>query len=334
LLKTALRKILRNDLAGITFALVLLCTLLTVFTSGFFSAYNLDSIIKDISIFAIVGMSQMVTLGVGQFNLAIGAIGGCAGMVCGALLELMGIPYAIAVIISMAAGYLLGYFQGFLIVKTKINAFIVTLALASVYHGLNMTATENRFFRNIPSSFKAIAKGNLGGVPILLIFVFITMLIFWILFNRTVTGRRILATGVNAKAADYAGIDSGSTIRLAHGLSGLLAALAAVLTISKLGAAQTSIGSTWLLISFAAPILGGTLLSGGKVSIVGTFLGAALMIIITNALVLFGVSSYWFQAFTGGILLLAFTINQIRITMNTGEDRVLIGGGKQFEKTN
>ena len=99
------------------------------------------------------------------------------------------------------------------------------------------------------------------------------MLIFWILFNRTVTGRRILATGVNAKTADYAGIDSGSTIRLAHGLSGLLAGLAAgVLTISKLGAAQTSIGSTWLLISFAAPILGGTLLSGGKVSIVGTFL--------------------------------------------------------------
>jgi ribose transport system permease protein len=154
------------------------------------------------------------------------------------------------------------------------------------------------------------------------------MLILGILFNRTVTGRRILATGVNAKAADYAGIDSGSTIRLAHGLSGLLAGLAAVLTISKLGAAQTSIGSTWLLVSFAAPILGGTLLSGGKVSIVGTFLGAALMMIITNALVLFGVSSYWFQAFTGGILLFAFAINKIRITMNTSEGRVLIEGGK------
>lgn len=326
--KTTLRKIVRNDLAGITFVLVLLCTLLTIFTDGFFSAYNLDSVIKNMSIFAIVGMSQMLTLGVGQFNLAVGAIGGCAGMVCGALLELMGIPYTIAVIASLAVGYLLGYFQGFLIVKTKMNAFIITLALASVYHGLNMTFTENRFFRNIPNSFKAIAKGSLGGVPILLIFVFITMLIFWILFNRTVTGRRMLATGVNAKAADYAGIDSGSAIRLAHGLSGLLAALAAVLTISKLGAAQTSIGSTWLLISFAAPILGGTLLSGGKVSIVGTFLGAALMTIITNALVLVGVSFYWFQAFTGGILLFAFAINKIRETMNTSEGRVLIEGGK------
>jgi len=325
--KRTLGKIVRNDLAGITFILVLLCTLLTIFTSGFFSAYNLDSVIKNMSIFAIVGLSQMVTLGVGQFNLAVGAIGGCAGMVCGVLLELMGIPYVIAMIVSLAVGFLLGYFQGFLIVKTKINAFIITLALASVYHGLNMTATENRFFRNIPNSFKAIAKGNLWGIPVLLIFSFITMLIFWILFNRTVTGRRILATGVNAKAADYAGIDSGSAIRLAHGLSGLLAGLAAVLTISKLGAAQTSIGSTWLLISFAAPILGGTLLSGGKVSIVGTFLGAAFMTIITNALVLVGVSFYWFQAFTGGILLLAFAVNKIRETMNTGEGRVLIKGG-------
>jgi len=326
--KTALRKIVRNDLAGITFALVLLCTLLTIFTDGFFSAYNLDSVIKNISIFTIVGMSQMVTLGVGQFNLSVGAIGGCAGMIFGALIELMGIPYVIAIIISLTAGYLLGYFQGFLIVKTKINAFIVTLALASVYHGLNMTATENRFFRDIPNSFKVIAKGNLWGIPILLIFSFITMLIFWILFNRTVTGRKMLATGVNVKAADYAGIDSGSTIRLAHGLSGLLAGLAAVLTISKLGAAQTSIGSTWLLVSFAAPILGGTLLSGGKVSIVGTFLGAALMTIITNALVLVGISFYWFQAFTGGILLLAFALNKIRESMNTGEGRVLIEGGK------
>ncbi len=310
--KDFLIKIARNDLAGITFATILMCLILIFFTNGFLTAYNLDSLIKDISIFTIVGMAQMVTLAVGQFNLAVGAIGGCVGMIFGTLVELMGMPYWVAMIISLAAGYIFGYFQGFLIVKTKINAFIITLALVNVYHGLNMTFTENRFYRNIPDSFKAISKGNLGGVPILLILVIITMFIIWILFNKIVVGRRILASGVNVKAADFAGINSGGTIRLAHGISGMLAGFAAILTISKLGAAQTSIGTTWTLISFAAPILGGTLLSGGKVSIVGTFLGAALMTLITNALVMFGVNAYWFQAFTGGILLLAFAINKIR----------------------
>ncbi len=310
--KGLLTKIIRNDLAGVLFATIFICLILIFFTNGFLTAYNLDSLIKDISIFTIVGMAQMLTLSVGQFNLAVGAIGGCVGMIFGTLVELLCIPFWIAMIISLAAGYILGYFQGFLIVKTKINAFITTLALINVYHGLNMTITENRFFRNIPDSCKAIAKANLGGVPILLIFVLIAMLIIWILFNKTIVGRRILATGVNVKAADFAGINSGSAIRLAHGISGMLAGLAAILTISKLGAAQTSIGTTWLLISFAAPILGGTLLSGGKVSIVGTFLGAALMTLITNALVMFGVNSYWFQAFTGSILLLAFAVNQIR----------------------
>ena len=305
-------KIIRNDLSGITFITALICIILIFFTNGFLTAYNIDSLIKDISIFVIVGMAQMTTLAVGQFNLAVGAIGGCVGMIFGTLVELLGIPYWIAMIIGLVAGYILGYFQGFLIVKTKINAFITTLALINVYHGLNMTFTKNCFYRNIPIQFKAIARENLLGIPILLIIVFITMIIAYILFNKTIVGRRILATGINAKAADFAGINSGSAIRLAHGISGLLSGLAALLTISKLGAAQTSIGTTWLLISFAAPILGGTLLSGGKVSIVGTFLEATLMTLITNALVMFGVNAYWFQAFTGGILLLAFAINQIR----------------------
>ncbi len=310
--KELLIKIIRNDLSGITFVTALICLILIFFTNGFLTAYNIDSLIKDISIFAIVGMSQMMTLAVGQFNLAVGAIGGCVGMIFGALMELLGVPYWIAMIVGLVAGYILGYFQGFIIVKTKINAFIITLALINVYHGLNMTFTKNCFYRNIPIPFKTIARENIWGIPILLIIVFITMLIAYMLFNKTIVGRRILATGINARAADFAGINSGSAIRLAHGISGLLSGLAALLTISKLGAAQTSIGTTWLLISFAAPILGGTLLSGGKVSIGGTFLGATLMTLITNALVMFGVNAYWFQAFTGGILLFAFAINQIR----------------------
>lgn len=333
MLRKAFQKFLQNELVGIGFTLFVLCASLLIFTKGFFSAYNIDSLARDVAIFTIVGMSQMVTLGVGQFNLAVGAIGGAAGMVCGAMLELLGVPFIVAIIAGLIVGYALGYFQGLLIVKTKINPFIITLALISVYHGINMTITQNVFFRNLPDNFKAIAKASVFRIPVLVIIVIAIMLIFWFLFNRTVIGRKMLATGVSTRAADYAGINSAKVTMTAHGLSGLLAAAAGILTISKLGAAQTSIGTTWLLISFAAPILGGTLLSGGKVSIAGTFIGATLMTVLTNALVLFGVNFYWFQTFTGSILLLAFAANKLRSTMSYGQDNAIAIGGKKIEQS-
>ena len=324
--------VINNDLAGISFTLLLLLLILRIFTEGFYSAYNLDSILKDIAIFTIVGMAQMVTLSVGQFNLAIGATGGAVAMIAGAMMELLGVPYPIVLLVGLICGFILGYFQGFLIVKTQINPFIITLALISIYHGMNMTITKNMFFRQIPTEFKAIAKYNLfGSFPLLLLIVFFVMAIFWILFNRTVLGRKMLSVGVSKRVADFAGLNAGQNIRIAHGLSGVLAALAGMLTVGKLGAAQTSIGSTWMLISFAAPILGGTLLNGGKVSIIGTFLGACLMTIITNALVLFGVNSYWFQAFTGSILLLAFAINKARVDISSRQAKETEAGGKKVE---
>jgi len=321
-MKKVLKAALRNDLAGVGFTLLLLVVILCVFTEGFVSAYNIDSILKDIAVFTIVGMAQMCTLSVGQFNLAIGAIGGCVAMVFGALVELVGIPFPIAIIVGVIVGLLLGYVQGFLIVKTKINPFIITLALINVFHGINMTATENMFFRQIPEGFKAIGKANVFGfLPVLLLVVFVFMLVFYILYMKTIVGRRILATGVSKRAADFAGINADRNVLLAHILSGLLAACAGLLTVSKLGAAQTSIGDTWMLYSFASPILGGTLLNGGKVNVVGCLLGAGLMVIITNALVLFGVNAYWFQCFTGSVLLLAFAINKMRSTMSIQSEK-------------
>ena len=333
MLKKIKKLALSNDLAGIGGTLVLLLLLLLIFNRGFYSAYNLGSILRDVAIFTIVGMAQMVTLSVGQFNLAIGSIGGCAGMVAGAMMELLGVPYPIVIVCALIIGFLLGYLQGFLIVNTGISPFIITLAMISIYHGMNMTITENVFFREIPTEFKDISKIDVFGfLPLLLVITFVVMAIFWLLFNRTVLGRKMLATGVSKRAADFAGLNGGQNIRLAHGISGILSALAGVLTVSKLGAAQTAIGETWMLISFAAPILGGTLMDGGKVSIVGTFLGAALMTILTNALVLFGVDSYWFQVFTGSVLLLAFAVNKARVSMSQAQEKQeLDAGGQKLE---
>jgi ribose transport system permease protein len=245
-------------------------------------------------------------------------------------------PWMIGLIVAMLVGMLLGAMQGGLIVKSKINPFIISLALISVIRGINMAVTENIYFRKLPQEFKDLSiktfpastaqeagKQATYGIPIMFIFVIIIMVVMWIIYNRTSLGRKLLATGVNRRAADFAGINSDKYITIAHGISGLLCAVAGVLTASKLGAAQTSIGDNWLLYSFAAPILGGTLLSGGKVSIVGTLIGAGIMTVLTTVLALLKLDAFTHQIFIGAILILAFVLNKIREELNKKQDKVL-----------
>ena len=226
--------------------------------------------------------------------------------------------------------------QGGLIVKTKINPFIISLALISVFHGINMGVTENIYFRKLPEGFKGLntitfpeATAKAGetstfGFPLVFLIVIALMVVMWVLYNRTAFGRKMLATGVSRRAADFAGISSNKYVMLAHGLSGVLCALAGMFTASKLSAAQTSIGDNWLLYSFAAPILGGTLLSGGKVSIIGTMIGAGIMTIITTVLAVLKLDAFTHQIFIGGILLLAFILNRGRETLSKQQDKALL----------
>ena len=352
--KKGLIKFIKNDLASISVIFIILLAVVIFKSQQARLGYSLVSISKDIAIFTVVGMAQMATLAVGQFNLAVGAMGGAAGMVCGYMINIpnagmmdveqyaqaeigLALPWIIGVAAALVVGFLIGVLQGGIIVKTKINPFIITLAMINVLHGINMAITENIYFRNLPMGLKDISTvtvpasstpvaGETGtyGLPIIFIVVLVVMGIMWLLYNRTVLGRKMLATGVSTRAADFAGISSSKYITIAHGISGALCGLAGVLTASKLGAAQTSIGDQWLLYSFAAAILGGTLLNGGKVSIVGTMIGAGIMTIMTTVLALLKLDAFTHQIFIGGVLLLAFVLNKGRENLSKKQDRSLI----------
>jgi len=350
LLKRGLMKLIRNDLAGISVILIILLVIVISMSQPARLGYSMTSMTKDISIFAIVGLAQMATLAVGQFNLAVGAIGGVSGMVCGILINMptagdmsvekyvqaevgMGWPWFAGLIVAMLIGLLLGLLQGGIIVKTKINPFIVSLALISVFHGVNMAVTQNMYFRKLPEAFVGLNSSTLPatfgkpdkfGFPISFFIALVVMFITWVIYNRTATGRRMLAVGVSKRSADFAGISSNKYILIAHCLSGIFCAIAGVLTASKLAAAQVSIGENWLLYSFAAPILGGTLLSGGKVNIVGTMIGAGIMTVIVTVLALLKLDAFTHQIFIGGILLLTFMLNMAREALTKRQDKVLV----------
>ena len=312
LIVTLWRGLVRWDLASVTLALAVVCGALLIGAPAFHSAYNLRALGFTIAVNGVVALAQLAVLSVGQFNLALTAIGAMSGLLAGWLMQVVGLPWGLAAVLAIAFGALAGGAQGALIVRSRINPFIVSLALAAAYMGLMLGLSRGASFNQLPPAFVALGRANIFGLPGLLAFSLVVAAAILVLFQRTVSGRWLLATGANLRTALISGVATDRMIVAAHMLSGALAGVAAVMLVARLGSAQPSLGSEWLLPSFAAPVLGGTLLTGGRVLVVGTYLGALLLAVIANGLVLFGVSAYWYQTLLGIVLLIALAVERSR----------------------
>ena len=197
------------------------------------------------------------------------------------------------------------------------NAFIVTLGLASAYYGVMFVVLGNERYQKIGAALPVMGRGAIGNIPNIFIVSMVVCAMVWVFVRFTVPGRNLLATGASPLAARFSALPVNRTVIGAHSLSGALAGVAAILLVSRLAVGSPAIGQDWLLTSFAAPVLGGTLLSGGKVSVVGTVLGATLLAMIANALVIVGISQYWYQAGLGLIILGAVSLDQLRVRLLT-----------------
>lgn len=297
---------------GLLIVIVVLITAITIFIPSFASPFNLFSLTRNLAVDTIIGFSMMVVLALGHMNLAVGAIGACAAMVTGYALESLGLPIPLAIATALVAGIFLGALNGVLIVRTGLHSFVITLATASLYFGLMFILTRAEAFRNLPPEFSALGKGRIGSFSSFLVVTVIIAAGLVVLFNFSQLGRQILAAGANTVAASLSGVPVSGVIIFAHALSGFLAAVAGVMVTARLAAALPSIGEDWLLPSFLAPLLGGTLLAGGYVSVIGAMLGAILLSILQNGLILLNVSGFWIQFFLGLALLVAVGIDRWR----------------------
>lgn len=287
------------------------------FTEGFVSDFNIFSVGRLVSIAVVVGFSQMVVIGIGQMNLSVGAIGGVVAMVLGWLVQAIGVPWPVAILLAVTFGGILGGINGVVIVRTRINAFIVTLGSASVFTGAMFILTKVEAFRDLPHGFIEFGRSRLFGyVSPLVILMLVVLVVLFLLYRGTTLGRQMLATGANARAARVSGVPVDRIITVTHMLSGALAGLAGVMLVLRIGSAIPSIGTAgggdWLLPSFAAPAIGGTLLSGGVINVVGTFIGGLLLGSIENGLTLLSVPGFWVQLLAGLVLLVAVMLDRAR----------------------
>ncbi len=305
------------DRLGLFVVIFMFWLIFVVFAQGFLTGITIFGLSRSIAITTVIGLSQMVVLSIGHMNLAVGAIGGMVSIFTGWLMQEHRFPIWGAIAAGLALGALTGWLNGWLITRTGINSFIVTLGMGSVITGLVFILTKAEAYRDLPRAYVTFGKrrwieiGWLEISPLFVIALIVTALVF-LVYHGLAIGRQMLATGANARAARLSGVPVERVVHVAHAWSGFLAGLAGIMLVSRLGSALPSVGDDWLLPSFAAPIVGGTLLAGGAVAVVGTLLGAVLIESVSVGLTLMNVPSFWIQLFIGLVLLLAVLLDRAR----------------------
>lgn len=312
------KNLINSTESGIFGVLILMCLILTIVTPSFADGYNLGVLVRQFSFVAILAMGQTLVLLTRGIDLSIGAIAGLTGILTAWLMVNTGINPFVCVVLGVIIGTLLGSINGILITKLNLNPFIVTLAMGEVFFGLIMVITQGWPIQGIPEKVLFLGQGMIGSAPIPGVIMVILGIILIYTLHSTPFGRHIYAIGGNESAANLVGIRIDKTKIIIYALSGGFAACAGILMMLRLGAGQPQIGEGWLMPAITAAIIGGTSLMGGQGKIIGTVLGAALMGVLANAIVLLSVSAYWERVIIGSVVLLAITFDRIR----QGKNRV------------
>ncbi|MEU5289667.1 ABC transporter permease [Streptomyces umbrinus] len=288
-------------------------------------------LLRDVATLTVVALAQMVALSVGHMNLAVGRMAAFGAMFAGLGYDRLGLPMPVGLLLCLAAGAAIGAVTGWLIARTGVSSFVVTLAMDFALLGLvsllYSALTEDAAFTTRPSgidelrsySLADICAGPICGspaVPQIAQFTVLAMIGLGFLYGCTRIGRELLLTGANPAAAELSGIPTGRRVLLAHTLSGLLAALAGFMAAAGTGTFRASIGNDFMLPSFLGAVLGGTLLTGGVVSVLGTLLGTALVGVIRKGLDLLGVGLESLNIYLGCVLLLALSADRIRTVVS------------------
>ncbi|MGF1626774.1 MAG: ABC transporter permease [Alphaproteobacteria bacterium] len=310
----------RQDWFGLFLVVMVGVIALSVLQPAFLTRLNIYVVLIGFSLALIYSIAQMVIIAIGQMNLSVGAIGGLVAISFAGMMEVWSLPWPLAFALGLGIGVVCGFLNGFLTVLTGISAFVITLATLSIYKGINLGITKAQPFYQVPQTIKDIGnQAFLGGfVPYLLIPPVLVAVGMALLMTRTVFGRQLLAVGGNAHAAELSGISLRKVVVGAHMLSGLLAALAGMLAVARIQIGQPTIGDGWLIVSFAAPVIGGAILTGGHVSVTGTCLGVLIVTLITNALVLLEVDPFLVQLLLGAMILAAVWLNRYRDVRTRG----------------
>ena len=302
------------DSLGVFALLVVLVVVASIIAPGFFTYTNITNTIIMASITAATGLGMTFAIAVGGFDLSVGSVQGLTAIVAASLLAVAGVP--LAILGALLTGLLMGLFNGVIISKLKIPAFVVTFGMMSIVRGVALLVTQGQsvMITNHPD-FATLNNGKILAIPVPFIIVMIVFTALYLILHHTPFGRHICAIGGNRAAAIASGISVDRVTIAVFGLVGITAAISGVMLSSQLMIVDGTLGTGLELQAIAISVLGGTSLSGGNGNLVGTVLAALLLATIASALNILKVAAFYQYLFVGVLLIFALSIDTVRRTI-------------------
>jgi ribose transport system permease protein len=300
---------------GILIALIALCLILTVnpaTSRTFLTSQNIFNMLRQTStnLYIACGMTMVIILG--GIDLSVGSIIALSGCIAAGCVVHYHFPIAIAILVGILVGLLVGLFNGVVIAKTTIPAFIVTLATMNIARGFAYVYTGGSPVRVITKEWQFIGGGYVGIFPVPVIILFIVLILTGLIMNKTRLGRYIYAVGGNAQAAEFSGINVAKVKFLVQVFSGIMAGLAGIVLASRMYSGQPTAGEGAEMDAIAAVVVGGTSMAGGSGKLGGTIIGGLIIGVLNNGLNLMNVNSFWQYVVKGAVILLAVYVDYLR----------------------
>lgn len=301
---------------GISLALLGLFVLFSILSPYFFTLENLINVLRQVSLLGIIAMGMSLVIVCGEIDLSVGSLYGASAIITGVLL-VSKVPLWLSVLLGLGAGTSFGLINGFLITYARIPALIVTLGMMNTARGLALLASGGRVVNLSPRTVAApdlgvflfMGQGKILNFPVMSIFFIVVAIVIYLVFGGTILGFRMRAVGGSKNAARASGIDEKTIKIIAFSIIGFLSAIAGLLNISFLGNVQGTTGQGMELNAIAAVIIGGTTLSGGEGTIIGTVIGVLIIGVLNNGIILLGVSPFWQLTIIGVVIIIAVALD-------------------------
>jgi len=287
---------------------------------NFLQTANIITILQATSVNGVLAVAATLVIISGGIDLSVGTLMTFCAVIAGVLMTNLGLPIWIGVPGGLLAGLLCGSLSGFFIAKLKIPPFIATLGMMLIYKGLSLAICGAKpiYFTSTPG-FTQISTGSLIGmvipglpIPNGVLILFLVAAIAAFILGRTVLGRFVFALGSNEEALRLSGVNTGNWKIAVYGLAGAVCGIAGILIASRINSAQPAIGQGYELDAIAAVVIGGTSLSGGRGTMLGTMIGALIISVVANGLRILSVPQEWQIVVTGSIIILAVYLDILR----------------------
>ncbi|MDO4343563.1 MAG: ribose ABC transporter permease [Eubacteriales bacterium] len=305
-----MKKLLKNPNVsrkfGIVASLLALMLIFTMLTNKFLSVSNFLNILQQAAINLCVAVGMTFVIITGGIDLSVGSVMALSGMIIAKIMD-GGMTPAVAVLIGLAAGVLLGGLNGLMIAKMKLQPFLVTLGTMSAYRGITLIISDGLPVRGFSSAYVNFMNSLNGLIPLPIIISLILAFAALIVLRYFKFGQYLFALGGNEEATRLSGINTAKMKIMTYAFSGFCSALAAVIFLGRLGAADPQAGNGYEMNAIAAAAIGGASLAGGKGSIVGTIIGCLILQTLNNGLTLLNVQSFY-QTFAIGVIVLIATM--------------------------